>query len=91
MALDTALISVIDPEAAALTLMSDRREKGESLEALAKEYERENCSPDLAAADGFIDDVVTISELRGKLISALDMLSGKRVSGLDKKHSNMPL
>ena len=34
---------------------------------------------------------MTISELRGKLISALDMLSGKRVSGLDKKHSNMPL
>lgn len=91
LALDTAIISVIDPEAAALTLMSDRREKGESLEALAKEYERENCSPDLAAADGFIDDVVTVSELRGKLISALDMLSGKRVSGLDKKHSNMPL
>ena len=40
---------------------------------------------------GYVDDVVELASLRARLYVALEMLSGKRVSTLAKKHSNMPL
>ena len=40
---------------------------------------------------GYVDFIVSPEETRPTLINALDMLSGKRVNKLPKKHGNMPL
>ena len=43
-----------------------------------------------AAEKGYIQDVITEDELRAKLLSALEMLEGKRVlNTLPKKHNNI--
>ena len=43
------------------------------------------------AARGHIDDVVDPADTRAAVISALDMLAGKRVSTLPKKHGNISM
>ena len=48
-------------------------------------------SPFEAAKDGYLDNVILPEETRNTVICALDMLAGKRVSKLPKKHGNMPL
>ena len=45
----------------------------------------------IAAEKNAIDEVIETAELRTTIVSALDVLSGKRVTRLSKKHSNMPL
>ena len=44
-----------------------------------------------AAAKGHIDDVVDPANTRAAVVSAIDMLIGKRVSRLPKKHANIPM
>ena len=46
---------------------------------------------DMAAAKGHIDDVVDPANTRAAVVSAIDMLIGKRVSRLPKKHANIPM
>ncbi len=45
----------------------------------------------LAAAAGFIDNVIEPRETRPHLINALEMLQNKRDSLPPKKHGNIPL
>ena len=59
-------------------------------EAQADQYTADN-SAFAAAANGDVDAVVAPADTRATLLSVLDMLSGKRVSTLPKKHGNMPL
>jgi acetyl-CoA carboxylase carboxyltransferase component len=63
----------------------------EDRKRLAEEYARENGDAIMAAADGTVSDVIPPAETKGRLIALLDMLSGKRVSRLPKKHSNIVL
>ena len=58
-------------------------------EALVAKFKAENCSVFEAAANGYVEDVITPSATRAKLASALDMLIGKRVQRLPKKHNNL--
>ena len=44
-----------------------------------------------AAAIDAVDDVIAPENTKDVLTSALDIMSGKRVSKLPKKHSNIPL
>jgi len=44
-----------------------------------------------AAGSGAVDAVIEPSATRAALLNAVDMLAGKRVSNLPKKHGNMPL
>lgn len=82
-----AVVSALEPESAVAFLMGDRLAKGENRAALVEEYAAKEASPLNAAALGLIDDVFSPDRTREKLISALDMLAGKRVSTLPKKHS----
>lgn len=91
MAWSDAVISALDPEAAVAILMNDRLAAGEDREELVKEYCSENASALAAAQCGQIDDVFEPACTREKLSAALAVLSGKRVTKLPKKHSNMPL
>ena len=89
-ALADAAICALEPMTAVQFLYKDRlgNEKREDLE---KEYALCEGSPLKAAENGDINAVVTSEDLTQSVIAALDMLASKRVSTLDKKHSNLPI
>ena len=90
LALPTACISVLSPEASVAFVWNDR--VGEtSREELEKEW-RETCASAASACDaGEIDDVIEPSELRQRICSALMMLSAKAEGRPVRKHTALPL
>ncbi len=86
-----AVISPLAPKAAAALLWEDRITESGDLETLGAEYAATVASAQKAAEAGAIDAVIAPESTRIQLISALDLLSAKRVSRLPKKHGNMPL
>jgi len=91
----TAEISVLRPETAAEILYnkdiaSADDPRATRAEKLA-EYTQTLASPFAAAKQGFVDDIIDPAETRQRLISALDVLSGKREEAIPKKHGNMPV
>lgn len=56
-----------------------------------EEYREKFSNPYVAAARGYVDDVIEPSTTRIRLINALDMLAGKRENRPSKKHGNIPL
>jgi propionyl-CoA carboxylase beta chain len=55
------------------------------------EYAEMFANPYQAAARGYVDEVITASHTREKLIKAFDMLKNKAVKLPKKKHGNIPL
>ncbi len=84
-----AAICALNPATAVQFMYADRlgNEKREDLE---KEYILTEGSPFKAAVNGAVDDIITSDSAAQSVISALDMMASKRVTTLDKKHSNMP-
>ncbi|MDE2974089.1 MAG: acyl-CoA carboxylase subunit beta [Gemmatimonadota bacterium] len=60
-------------------------------EARIAEYSDRFAHPYVAAARGYVDDVIDPRDTRPRLINALDMLAEKRDSNPPKKHGNIPL
>ena len=58
---------------------------------LVADYRSRFANPYIAAANGFIDDVIEPHESRPRLINALEMLQNKRDRLPPKKHGNIPL
>ncbi len=58
---------------------------------LVKEYRDKFANPYVAAARGYIDDVIEPHETRPRLIEGLQMLINKRDTNPPKKHNNIPL
>jgi len=58
---------------------------------LARDYRENLANPYIAAARGYIDDVIEPRETRPRLINALEMLRNKRDANPPKKHGNIPL
>ena len=58
---------------------------------LVEEYRAKFANPYVAAARGYIDDVIEPRDTRPRLINALEMLQNKRDSNPPKKHGNIPL
>lgn len=87
----SAVISALAPETAAAILHGDDVNAQKDMAAVTAEYIATEASPYKACEQGYVDDVIEPANTRGMLISAIDMLSGKRVSKLPKKHSNLPL
>ena len=58
---------------------------------LVDAYEAEFANPYVAAARGYIDDVIRPSETRPRLIRSLELLQDKRDANPRKKHGNIPL
>jgi acetyl-CoA carboxylase carboxyltransferase component len=58
---------------------------------LVADYEERFANPYVAAARGYVDDVIRPSETRPRLIAALEMLAEKRDTNPPKKHGNIPL
>ena len=58
---------------------------------LVAECEAKFNNPYVAAARGYIDDVIVPADTRPRLIRALEMLADKRDTNPRKKHGNIPL
>ncbi len=56
-----------------------------------EEYREKFSTPYVAAARGYVDDVIDPATTRIRLINALEMLASKRESRPSKKHGNIPL
>jgi propionyl-CoA carboxylase beta chain len=60
-------------------------------ERLTSDYETRFANPYIAAARGYVDDVIVPSETRPRLIAGLRMLATKRDRNPSRKHGNIPL
>lgn len=91
----TARIGALAPETAVCLEWEDRLAAMTDPKAdrakLIKEYEDTMYDPAVAAAAGCVTDVVTVADTKARLVGLLDMLSGKRVTKLPKKHANIQL
>lgn len=90
-----ASIAPLAPETAIHIVWKDRlaamADPQNDREALAEEYRKTCCNAELAAAQGAVTDIVTPEQTRERVSAFLEMLSGKRVSKLPKKHANIRL
>jgi len=91
----TAEIAVMGPEGAINILYRRELAAAEDPTALraqlVQEYREKLANPYVAAARGYIDDVIEPRETRPYLINALGMLQNKRDTNPPKKHGNIPL
>ena len=88
-----AVIAPVSSAAAVEFMWHDKLKGTFNLESarneLISEYEKTLASAETAAENNFIDDIIDPSQTRNVLVSALDILSGKRVQKLPKKHNNI--
>ena len=91
----TAEIAVMGVEGAVNIIFKDRLANADDPEAeratLVAEYEERLANPYLAAARGYVDEVILPSETRARVANGLTLLAGKRQSVPPKKHGNIPL
>ena len=91
----TAEIAVMGVDGAVNIVFKDDIEHAADPEArrqeLVSDYQEKFANPYVAAARGYIDEVIEPRHTREKLIIALDMLKNKRDSNPPKKHGNIPL
>ena len=94
-AFPTAEIAVMGPEGAVNILY--RRELSEAADPATfraeriAEFREKFANPYVAAARGYVDEIIEPRETRPKLILALRALSTKRDTNPPKKHGNIPL
>jgi propionyl-CoA carboxylase beta chain len=88
-------IAVMGPDAAVNIIFRNEIEraedKGATRQRLIDEYKEKFANPYVAAALGYIDDVIDPRETRFKIIRALEILRNKTDSNPPKKHGNIPL
>ncbi len=91
----SAVISALDPITAVEFMQHDELKGAGDLTAkrneLAAKFAKENASAVLAAANGCVDNVVDMSAVRAALIDSVEIMAGKRVTNLPKKHGNIQL
>ena len=91
----TAEIAVMGAEGAVNVIYRDQIESAAQPAAerarLVEEYQERFANPYIAAARGYVDDVIMPSDTRPRLIAALDVLADKRDTNPPKKHGNIPL
>jgi propionyl-CoA carboxylase beta chain len=91
----TAEIAVMGPEGAVNVLY--RRELAQAPEPEAfrarkvAEFREKFASPYVAAARGFVDEVIEPRKTRRKIVRGLELTSTKRDRNPPKKHGNIPL
>ncbi len=94
-AFPTAEIAVMGPEGAVNILY--RRELGETGDPARfradriAEFREKFANPYVAAARGYVDDVIEPRETRRRLVATLETLRTKRDQNPPRKHGNLPL
>ncbi len=91
----SAEIAVMGPEGAVNIVFKDKLERangsGATRDDLIGEYREKFANPYVAAARGYLDDVIEPKDTRPMLIWALETLRNKRDNNLPRKHGNIPL
>lgn len=91
----SAEIAVMGPEGAANIIfkkdISAAENPAQTRKEKIAEYRDKFSNPYVAAARGYVDDVIEPSETRARIILALEMLNTKRENRPAKKHGNIPL
>jgi len=91
----SAEIAVMGPDGAANIIFKKDITAAENPTETRKEkiaeYRDKFSNPYVAAARGYVDDVIVPSETRSRIILALEMLNTKRENRPAKKHGNIPL
>jgi acetyl-CoA carboxylase carboxyltransferase component len=91
----TAEIAVMGPDGAVNVVFKDAiakaKDANEAKKQYVAEYKDKFANPYVAAARGYIDDVIDPRTTRPRLIQALSMLENKQDTLPYKKHGNIPL
>ena len=85
----SAEIAVMGAEGATKILFKGADAKKVQSEVL--KYEKKFSNPYIAAARGYIDDVILPSETKIKISNAFRLLRNKKIDNPWKKHDNIPL
>ncbi|MEQ9618102.1 MAG: acyl-CoA carboxylase subunit beta [Deltaproteobacteria bacterium] len=95
MAYPTAEIAVMGSDGAVNIISRAQIQQSDDPEAkrakLIEEYKERFANPYRAADLGFVDEVIRPEDTRPRVISAFEMLDGKRQTNPPKKHGNIPL
>jgi acetyl-CoA carboxylase carboxyltransferase component len=90
-----AEIAVMGPEGAVNIVFRKEIEAAEDPSAcqaeLTRKYREELATPMVAAAHGYLDDIIQPEECRARLTQAFEVLRDKRQSTPNRKHGNIPL
>ena len=91
----SAEIAVMGPDGAANIIfkkdITASENPAETRKEKIAEYRDKFSNPYVAAARGYVDDVIEPEETRKRIILALEMLNTKRENRPSKKHGNIPL
>jgi propionyl-CoA carboxylase beta chain len=91
----TAEIAVMGPKGAVEIIFrkefADSDDQEAEIERKTEEYREKFANPFIAAAHGYVDDVIEPKTTRPRLIRAFEMLETKKDSNPAKKHGNIPL
>jgi len=91
----SAEIAVMGPKGAVEIIFKKEIDKAEdkekAIEEKVEEYRQKFANPFIAAARGYLDDVIEPSETRPRLIRALKILENKVDGNPKRKHGNIPL
>jgi len=91
----TAEIAVMGVDGAVNIVFKDEIDHAKDPEAklqeLVADYQDKFANPYVAAARGYVDEVIEPRHTREKIIRALEMLKNKRDTNPPKKHGNIPL
>ncbi len=91
----TAEIAVMGAEGAVNIIyrnaLAKAKDKDKTKQELIREYRERFDNPYIAAARGYIDNVIDPRQTRPKLIRALGMLEKTNITHHQKKHGNIPL
>jgi propionyl-CoA carboxylase beta chain len=91
----TAEIAVMGPKGAVEILfrkeIAESKDPERATEAKIEEYREKLAHPYIAAARGYLDDIIDPRDTRPMLIDALETLQNKRDKNPPKKHGNIPL
>lgn len=91
----SAEIAVMGPDGAANIIfkkdITASENPAETRKEKIAEYRDKFSNPYVAAARGYVDDVIEPAETRRRIILALEMLNTKRENRPSKKHGNIPL
>lgn len=94
-AVPNAVISPLSPVTAVEFLSHDELKGAEDLTSkrneLAENYAREEAGAVVAAQKNCLDDIVEGDQIRDILIASVEIMAGKRISRLPKKHSNIQI
>jgi propionyl-CoA carboxylase beta chain len=91
----TAEIAVMGPKGAVEILfrkeIADAKDPAAATDQKVREYADKFANPYVAAARGYVDDIIDPADTRPRLVDALESLQGKRDRNPPRKHGNIPL